>query len=127
MKQFEPINKFEEELIGNGYNFFKDTFKNSIKGIQKRFTDENGTKYFITGYHYNFSKDFPERDFDDYDRYAFTVQFSYEGESKSKTVDISYSADFVENKWRPLTTLKEVEDYFENIWVITKAEYYERN
>jgi len=126
MKEFEPINEFEEELVNNGYKFFKDLWKKSIKGIQKRFTDKNGTKYFITGYHYNFSKDFPERDFENYDRYNFTVQFIYEEETKSKTVDISYAADFVDNPWRPLTSLKEVEDYFENIWVMTKAEYYER-
>lgn len=126
MRIFEPINKFEEELISNGYKFFEDTFKKSIKGIQKRFTDDNGIKYFITGYHYNLSKDFPQMDLSDYDRYNFTVQFIYEEETKSKTVDISYSADFIDNHWRPLTSLKEVEDYFENIWVMTKAEYYER-
>lgn len=125
MNKFEPINKFEEELISNGYKFFNDTWKNSIKGIQKKFVDDIGTKYFITGYHYNFSKDFPDRDFDNYDRYNFTVQFQYDNEGKGKTIDISYSADFVDNPYRPLTTIKEVEDYFENIWFKTKADYYE--
>ena len=124
---FEIRNNFEQELINNGYKFFKDTWKGSIKGIQKKFTDENGTKYFITGYLYNLKEQHPDRDLPDGDKYTFTVQFGYDENGKDITVDINYSADFVDNPWRRLTTLKEVEEYFENIFIKTGAEYYEKN
>ena len=52
-------NSFEQELIDNEYNIFKDYLKNSIRGFQKKFTDKNGIKYFITIYHYNFNKQIP--------------------------------------------------------------------
>jgi len=126
-------NEFEQTLVDNGYKFFNDTFKNSIRGIQKRFTDECGTKYFITGYHYNFAKQFPKIG-EDIDRYTFHVQFrndkyideNKEGSGKDQTVDVSFSADFLPNKWRPITKLKEMEDFFEKMFTDFKFDYYEK-
>ena len=40
-------NEFEQSLIDAGYHFFTDNWKHSIRGIQKRFEDKKGTKYFI--------------------------------------------------------------------------------
>ena len=136
-------NEFELQLKKAGYKWFKDYWKNSIRGFQKRFTDEKGTKYFITGYHWNFHKQFPERhDIENEDKYSFDVQFSinqYNGfntdenehkqpiSSKYQTVDIRFSANFLPNKWRPVTTLKEVEEFYEKAWKDMNADYYELN
>jgi hypothetical protein len=127
-------NEFEQSLIDAGYHFFTDNWKHSIRGIQKRFEDKKGTKYFITVYHYNFAKQFPGREDlveQNIDRYTFTCQFRKDehdenGENgKDQTVDVSYSADFVSNPWRPLTTLQEAEEFFEKMFVTFEFEYYE--
>jgi hypothetical protein len=132
-------NEFEQTLIDNGYKFFRDNWKNAIRGIQKRFDDERGTKYFITGYHYNWAKQFPEREDlakEDTDRYTFHVQFRYDkyrGNNeeteygKDQTIDVSFSGDFLPNKYRPITSLKEMEDFFEKMFVDFKFDYYELN
>lgn len=135
-------NEFELQLKEAGYKWFKDNWKNSIRGFQKRFTDEKGTKYFITGYHYNHKKQLNRYDLEDKDSYSFDVQFQinkykdfYTDENgnkqpiygKSQTIDLHFSADFLPNKWRPVTTLKEVEEFYEKAWVDMNADYYELN
>ena len=113
----EAHNEFEEQILAEGYKWFKDNLKSSIRGFQKRFTDKKGIKYFITGYHYNFAKQFPGRDdVPDNDRYSITAQFNLDGKNKAQTVDIVFSADFLPNEHRGVTTLKEAEDFFEKLW-----------
>ena len=46
---------------------------------------------------------------------------------KAQCIDVSYSADFVPNPWRPLTSLKEVESFFEDMFKKFKFDYYELN
>jgi hypothetical protein len=116
-------NSFEQSLIDAGYKFFPDTWKGSIRGFQRRITDEMGIRYFITGYHWNPGKKFdaaPDRD-----QYSFSVQFSVAGESKDKTIDINFNADFLPNEYRPVTELWEVESFFEEMWETIKPDYYE--
>lgn len=122
---FTIENDFEQKLIDKGYNFFKDSWKGSIKGIQKRFKDKLGTKYFITGYHYNFKKQFPEKNMSDLDKYTFDTQFRLDRAGKDQTIDISYAADFLENEYRPTTSIEEMEEFFEKMFITTKADYYE--
>lgn len=123
-EELKAQNKFEEELLLNGYKFFKDIWKKSIKGIQKKVTDKKGIKYFITGYHYNISLDFPNAP--NKDSYEFGVQFTYKNDGKSFTVNMNlFSTEFVDDKYGKITSIKEVEDYFENIFKKTKAVYYE--
>ena len=119
-------NEFEKQLEEAGYRWFKDHLKNSIRGFQKRFKDEKGTKYFITGYHWNFGLVYPDRA-EDRDQYSFDVQFIIDKSGKSQTIDLRYSADHLPNQWRPITTLKEVEEYYEKAWKDFGAEYYELN
>lgn len=121
-------NEFEQELINNGYRFYPDYVKKSIRIIQKRFEDENGIKYHITCHHYNFAKQFPDSQaFKDQttDRYTFEVQFNMGEEGKSQTIDTSFSADFIPYEDKPLTTLKEVEAFFEKMFVDFRCKYYE--
>ena len=117
-------NEFEKQLEAAGYKWFEDHWKNSLRGFQKRFRDERGTKYFITVYHWNFGLAYP--DMADYrDQYSFDVQFTVDRGGKSQTIDLKYNADFLPNKWRPVTTLKEVEEFYEKAWKDFGAEYYE--
>lgn len=124
-------NEFEQTLIDNGYRFFKDNLKNSIRGIQKKYTDEKGVKYFITGYHYNFAKQFPHildstnTESLKKDKYTFESQFIKEKEGKAETVNVSFSAEFLPNSERPASSLKEVEDFFEKIFKDFGFNYYE--
>lgn len=123
-------NDFEQTLVDNGYRFFKDNWKKSLRGIQKRFTDDKGTKYFITGYHYNYAIQFPDHESlskDAAERYSFHVQFRYEKDGKDQTVDTTFGADFLPNEYRPVTTLKDVEDFFEKMFVDFGFDYYELN
>jgi hypothetical protein len=119
-------NEFEKQLEAAGYKWFEDTWKNSLRGFQKRFRDDLGTKYFITGYHWNFGLVYPDRA-DDRDQYSFDVQFTVDKGGKSQTIDLRYSADMLPNEWRPVTTLKEVEEFYEKAWKDFGAEYYELN
>lgn len=115
-------NEFEKQLEEAGYKWFKDNWKNSRRGFQKRFRDEKGTKYFITGYHWNFGKAYPDRA-EDRDEYSFDVQFTISGD---RTVDITYSATFLPTKWEhEITTLKDVEEFYEKAWRDMGADYYE--
>jgi hypothetical protein len=115
-------NDFELQLKEANYKWFKDNWKNSVRGFQKKITDELGTKYFITGYHYNHSKQLNRPELENRDSYMFDVQFTLD---KGKTIDITFSADFLVNSYRDITTLKEVEDFYEKTWNNMKAEYYE--
>ena len=37
-------NEFEKQLEAAGYRWFRDMWKSSIRGFQKKFTDESGVK-----------------------------------------------------------------------------------
>ena len=121
-------NSFEQELIDKGYKIFQDEWKSSIRGFQKNFTDKIGTKYFINCYHYNYAKTHPEwANAPKEDKYSFDVQFRIDEEGKDATIDVTYGADMLPNKYRPITTLKEVEDFFEKFFVTFNADYYDKN
>jgi len=137
-------NEFELQIQELGYKWFRDNWKNSLRGFQKKFIDEKGIKYFITGYHYNFGKTYPHLKDENSkkDSYTFDVQFildKYSGFTedehnfkqpiygKSQCVNIEFSADFLPNQWRPLTTLKEVEEFYEKMWNNLGCPYYELN
>jgi hypothetical protein len=118
-------NEFEKQLEAAGYHWFKDHWKNSLRGFQKRFRDENGTKYFITGYHWNFGLVYPDRA-ENRDEYSFDVQFRIERGGKDHTIDLRYSAQHLPNDWgRPVVSLKEVEQFYEKAWKDFGADYYE--
>lgn len=119
-------NEFEKQLEEAGYHWFKDHWKNSLRGFQKRFRDDLGTKYFITGYHWNFGLLYPDRA-EDRDEYSFDVQFTVDRGGKSQTIDLKYSADMLPNQWRAVTTLKEVEQFYEKAFNDFGADYYELN
>lgn len=127
-------NEFEIQLKKEGYKWFKDNWKKSIRGFQKKFSDQKGTKYFITGYHYNHSKQLNRPDLKLEDSYMFDVQFILDDvrfeekeriNGKSQCIDIQFSADFLPNEYRPITSLYEVEQFYEKIWNNLGQPYYE--
>ena len=61
------------------------------------------------------------------DRYSFEVQFIKDKNIKDQVLDIRFSADFLDNPWRPKTSLKEVEDFFQNIFKNQGFDYSEKN
>jgi hypothetical protein len=120
-------NEFEKQLEEAGYHWFKDHWKNSLRGFQKRFRDDKGTKYFITGYHWNFGVSYPDRA-EDRDQYSFDVQFTIGKGGKSQTINLDFSAEFLPNQWNnTITTLKEVEQFYEKAFNDFGADYYELN
>ena len=118
-------NSFEQELIDNGYKIFKDNWKNSIRGFQKKFTDEKGIRYFINVYHYNYAKQIAGCNIEPVDTYSFDSQFRVDKNNKDACVDVTYSADMLPNKYRPVTTLQEVERFFDEFFVKFNVDYYE--
>ena len=124
MEITEIRNEFEKELINNGYKFFRDNYRNALRGIQKKITDEKGIKYFITAYHYNHSEQ-GIKNFESRDSYSFTAQFRIDKNGKDKVINVSFNAEFLPNEHTVETSLKEVEDFFEDLFHHIEADYYE--
>ena len=118
-------NNFEQEMIDNGYKIFKSSFNNSLRGFQKKFTDKKGVKYFITVWHYNHSEQLGLENLPKGDSYTADTQFRFNNGGKDNTCDIEYWGDVLPNEWRPVTTLKDIEDFFETFWKKMKPDYYE--
>ena len=118
-------NNFEQEMINSGYTIFKSSFNSSIRGFQKKFTDKKGVKYFITVWHYNHSEQLGRDDIPKGDSYTADTQFTFDEEGKENTCNIEYWGDVLPNEWRAVTTLKDIEDFFETFWKKMKPDYYE--
>ena len=121
----EIRNSFEQEMIDNGYSIFTSHFKEAIRGFQKRFDDEKGKKYFITIWHYNHAEQLGREDVPSKDSYTADSQFSFDKDSKDITCNIEYWGEVLPNEYREITTLKDIEDFFENFWIKMKPDYYE--
>lgn len=119
-------NPFEQEMIDSGFIIHKanDIFR-AIRIFQKRITDEKGTKYFITCYHYNHAKQLNRADIQQEDSYQFDSQFRFDKNGKDYTVNVKFWGDNLPNQWRPPTTLKETEEFFEKFFIEMKPDYYE--
>lgn len=118
-------NYFENQLIINGYKVFEYDYNNSLRGFQKRITDDIGILYFINIYHYNHGKQIPNCD--DYsDSYTFDVQFRFDEDNKDNVIGIVFNGDFIHNEYRQPTTLKDAEEHINKIWKTMKYEYYEK-
>lgn len=115
-------NEFEKQLEAAGYRWFKDYYKNSIRGFQKRFTDEKGTKYFITGYHWNLGLKYPSAP--KQDQYTFNCQFTLNEDAA--TTDVDFSGKFIPDEYSgPVLTLKDAEDFYEKYFNVMNCDYYE--
>lgn len=111
-------NSFEREMIWVGYKIYKATFprESALRMFQKGMKKSNSTKYYLNVYHYNF-KEQGFVDESDKDRYEITAQFI----KNTLTVDIDYSMG------SQLPNLKEVEEFFERIFINNKFDYSEKS
>jgi len=117
-------NEFEQELIDNGYVIYHDSWKKAIRLIQKKIKDEKGVKYFINVYHYNFGKQYPGKA-EENDSYMFSAQFT--NEEKNHLANVDFSSDFIPNKYdNPISTLEQVEEFYEKIFLNFNFDYYEK-
>ena len=121
MKQDNEFqNDFERDLLKRGYKIYKaNSFDSYQKLFQKRFDDDKGIKYFITIEKYDFG--YVKNSL----HYNVTAQFHFEKERKCKCVNLQYSADFLPNEYREVTSIEEFEQFFEDFFKIMKPEYYE--
>ncbi len=113
---------FEQVLIENDYKEYKDVHSKCKKSFSKTFYDEKGKKYIVICEQYNHSN-YLDRTLPD--SYSFNVQFRVYKKDKDQIINIEFSADMEENEWRTKTNLEEVELFFENMFIATKADYYE--
>lgn len=118
-------NYFEKQLIVNGYKIFEDNWKSSLRGFQKRITDDKGIRYFLNVYHYNHGIQIPICN--EYnDSYMFDTQFRLDEDGTDNTINMSFGGDFIHNEYRPITTLENAEKVFEKVWKLMGYEYYEK-
>jgi hypothetical protein len=103
-----------EDWMARGYKRFDgDYLKNASFLLQKRITDDIGTKYFINVYAYDW-KNFTavKKDWGFQPEIQLTA-----GENRDKTVIVSLIGFDIDG----------VEEHFENLWIIYGKPYYERN
>ena len=102
----------DEDLIRKGYKeYIGGTILSptSTRHFQKKFVDASGIKYFVT--FYEFENENPGY------HWEVTSQFTYE----YYTINVDMFAFHDEE-----ITIEEIEEKYENIWLVTDAEYYER-
>jgi maltodextrin utilization protein YvdJ len=122
-KEKKERDDFEKSLLDAGYRKFKDQLYNAQYGLQKRIVDENGTRFFINCYRYNPAESYNLEETHDY---TFKVQFTKFEETKDQTIDMSFSATWFKNQYnRELTSLEDVEDFFNAMWSNNNFDYYE--
>lgn len=121
-------NSFEQNLIDNGYKIFKNNFNNSIRGFQKKYTDEKGVKYFLNCYHYNYGEQIPNSSALKIDSYCWGAQFNLQNGKCNNTVDLHFSGKFIEDDYdTEISSLPLVEAFYETFFRNFNCEYYESN
>lgn len=119
-EQYTPL--VPEDWIAKGYKQFKSTTKPlAAFGLQKRFDDDSGKRYFITVWVYDNSP-FQDR-FEGWVKYNFQpdVQFTMED---GTTFDVTHY--HTNNAKWGVTSIDDVEAFFYNMWEKLGCEYYEK-
>jgi hypothetical protein len=114
-----------EQMLQAGYRFHTNHGKGlGCKGLyQRKIKDEEGTRYFINCFVWNFAEAFPHASAPEGDKYSFEVQF-YDREGE--TFDVKTHDNFEANQYgRKIKTLREVEDFFTVIWEAACCGYYD--
>lgn len=113
-----------QEWIDRGYRRWETNKRNFHKladfGLQKRFDDEVGKKYFITVYVYDWEYNNLHRGrvgsrWD----YSPTIRFG-DYEENIVTFDVTYHFDVERD------TIEKMEQFFEDLWIFAKKPYYEK-
>lgn len=127
MIDLEKINNdFEQGMINRGYRIWRNNNDSAIRLFQKPFSDIYGIRYYLTCKHYNYYKQNVTVNIEhDYDRYSFSAQFEINDNTTENTIDISYYGDMIPNKHRDITSLDDIEIFFENMFLYLNAKHYE--
>ena len=112
----------KDDFLAAGYKQFKthSWMNSSDYGLQKKFTDDIGVRYFITVYAYdNKSKTYWNEQKGSIPEVSFSPDIQFRRDSTNKvTLDIQLLIDRT-------TTVKEIEDEVYNLWLATGGDYYE--
>ena len=107
----QPKGLTPEDFISAGYKKFKDSFKEYAEfGLQKKFTDEKGVKYFITLWAYNWEK-YPQ----------------HIGHPWSFETDIHFDAPdgYIRLSWS-VDDIQKMQERTEKFWVFVGSPYYKK-
>ena len=109
-----------QDFLDCGYKQFKDHLKNSSFGLQKKFTDNLGVKYFITVYVYeNFNLPRWNEYKDHMSKYGFSPDLQIRRDEIGKpTLDIQV---FMEKN----STVQWLENEVNDLWLALGGDYYE--
>jgi hypothetical protein len=108
-----------EILKENGYLEYKDNSGDFGKRFfQKKFTDKKGEKYFINCYYCFYANNGEQQRFWD---------FNMQIETNNGAVEIQTVQWFNQDGIYSKRTIKEVEKYFEKMWIANGSPYYKLN
>jgi len=110
-----------ENLVANEYKQFSDNFKKNtdtyVCSYQKRFDNCKGKKFYITITVYDLSK--INMSNKQWIGYNFSAEVQYNRMSDGRnTFNVKY---MINNN----TTIQEMEDFFDDIWVKMECNYYD--
>lgn len=114
-----------QEMLDAGYKEFSPNplfGGHASKAYQKKYLNNTGIKYFITCYEYNWT------DIDHYRPYHKSWSFHGQFElTDGRTFNFeTVSWFFYKTEWgHKVSTLKDVEDFFEKMWVTLECVPYE--
>ena len=118
-----------EDWEAKGYKRFKSTIKPNVAfGLQKRFDDETGKKYFITVWVYDNEDDYHSQFMnlpqwkDQFSRYSFQPDVQFERDNTPFDVTLYFRNS---EKWE-VTSIEYVEKFYEKMWKDMDCDYYEK-
>lgn len=110
-----------EDWIAQGYKKFTSNYKpHTAFGLQKRFDDEIGKRYYITVWVYDNTLYMDK--YTGYDRWSFQPEVQFN--ANNTTFDVQY---FHRNsvQWG-VTSIEQVEAFFLKMWKNMDCDYYEK-
>ena len=111
-----------EDWIDQGYKKFTSTLRPlAAYGLQKRFDDEVGKRYFITVWVYDNTAYMDK--YEGWSRWSFQPEVQFNN-TLENTFDVTLHHKNNE-KWG-VTPIEQVEEFFNVMWNRMKCEYYEK-
>ena len=126
--QYTPLTP--EDWIAQGYKKFTSDFKSHTAfGLQKRFDDEAGKKYFITVWVYDYEDDYHKQFVnlgywrDKFSRYGYQPDVQLTTQD-GDTFDVQFHFRN-DGEWG-VTSIEQLETFFDKMWRDMGCGYYEK-
>ena len=107
-----------EQFLQSGYKKFSNTLNNGDYGLQRKVVDDKGIRYFITVTVY------------EYEKYRFKIPdikpFGFQPEVQFSETETSPCFDVIYHVNED-TTVKDIEQFFDRIWLSVGQPYDELN